>query len=261
MLTSGPLSSSAVGAGIPADSGRFSGVWAVVALTAHCALRSSGQNPSPVAFDIGISDSAVRAAIELAIAAQEAVHTFPATLPGVVVVQEVLRDNAAAFRVYGNGVLDIAVDTSQTDMIAIDFLHEVGHFVDWAALPPPHPAGMATHEANLGVELEAWLQSVVTTDSHRRLISMSTRPHPHYARLADGTLVELVDNTAYVSYLLQIEELFARSYCQHVAVESGDPELLAQLAEQRLNHYPEQWPDDEFLPIRNSMTALLGTIR
>ena len=75
-------------------------------------------------------------------------------------------------------------------------------------------------------------------------------------------MVEYVIQKSYVDYLLESEELWARSYTQFITTKSGNSELREQLNRLRDRparslYYWEQWDDDDFLPVLAEIEAVL----
>lgn len=62
-----------------------------------------------------------------------------------------------------------------------------------------------------------------------------------------------------VNYLLQYDEIWARSYAQYITVRSGDPALLIELG-RRLNpnDYTKQWQADDFEEIGQAIDELFS---
>jgi hypothetical protein len=82
-------------------------------------------------------------------------------------------------------------------------------------------------------------------------------------RRPDGNPTIYLVATAYVTFMLRAQEMWARSYAQYIATRSGDPILRAQLFLERerlagMPYYPEQWDDDDFAPIAEAIDELLN---
>jgi hypothetical protein len=72
----------------------------------------------------------------------------------------------------------------------------------------------------------------------------------------------------HLTYTLQLDELWERSYAQYIVVRSGDAGLRAELDERRQLHgspaVPYLWEDDDFGPVAAEIDRLfrrLGWIR
>lgn len=86
---------------------------------------------------------------------------------------------------------------------------------------------------------------------------MFTAPNAGWIiRLPDGRQVfEPVDRDR-LEYLLNPEEVLARSYSQWIALRSGSSLLRQQLDVRRRSPYPEHWDDDDFEQIAEAFDAL-----
>jgi hypothetical protein len=154
-----------------------------------------------------------------------------------------------------NGDLEITLDSNQSLTPRLDVLHEVGHYIDWAVLPPP---STEMSSIVLPPELHDWLTAVSASNAIREMDRIRTSPTTVSVTLDDGTLVQLVEDTRIAAYALDPWEVFARSYCQWIADRSGDQHLRAELVQALQNHYPEQWRPDDFEPIARAIDNLLG---
>jgi hypothetical protein len=112
-------------------------------------------------------------------------------------------------------------------------VHEVGHLIDLSGLP-----GHDYSSFSLDVpELDDWRDKVVGTNAYRSLRAL-TDP------VVGG-------DPSRALKLSTLEELWARSYAQFVAVRSLSAELLRALDRLRDRprtgvYYPRQWDDDDF---------------
>jgi hypothetical protein len=114
--------------------------------------------------------------------------------------------------------------------------------------------------AALSAEFGDWLTAVGNSDACRELLRIATRPETFVVVLDDGTAVEVFEDPNHAAYTLTAPEVFARSYCQFIATESGHPVLTEELGRALENHYPEQWRPDEFEPIARAVAGLLGGV-
>jgi hypothetical protein len=206
-------------------------------------------------FAVAISDLRLRAAVEEALVARAQVHAISTAAPTVLIETNSLPyAHAAEFRVMRNGTLGIALDPNQSATPCLDVLHEVGHYVDWALLPPPSVMSTAAQPP----ELTNWFAAVSASSAIREMHRIRTNPTTVSVTLGDGTIVQLVEDAAIAEYALDAWEVFARSYCQWIALRSGNARLRAELVRALQNHYPEQWRPDDFEPIARATDDLLG---
>ena len=131
--------------------------------------------------------------------------------------------------------------------------HEIGHFLDHAALGEGEVYG-SDREA-----LAEWRQAVRSSQAMRRLREMSATDFIEVS-FQEATYRYQVDQD-YVQYLMRERECFARSYAQYIATKSKNKSMLAELAEIRgekgdMLHYPNQWDDEDFVPILNALDSL-----
>jgi hypothetical protein len=64
-----------------------------------------------------------------------------------------------------------------------------------------------------------------------------------------------------IDYFTSNHEMFARAYAQYIATKSGNPKMLEQLKERQgvpTNgaRYPDQWDDDDFVPIAQEIEKI-----
>jgi hypothetical protein len=133
-------------------------------------------------------------------------------------------------------------------------VHEVGHLLDFAGIGT---AGRYASESN-HPSLAVWKQAVFRSDAVQRLIHLvgevaSLLPVAESARVFDAR------------EFLEPAELWARSYAQYVALQSGDSNLIAALTAARtpnpaMEYYPTQWSDEDFLPIGGAIEDLFRRI-
>ena len=73
--------------------------------------------------------------------------------------------------------------------------------------------------------------------------------------------VTLYVDRKHVNYLLNTEELFARSFAQYIATRSGDKIMLSQAKSYSNTLYgARQWDDDDFKPIAAEFDAYFKSI-
>lgn len=209
-----------------------------------------------MAIRVTITNVGTRAAVDNAITALQAVHALPAGAPDIDVVERspLPHGYAAMFTPRTDGTFEIAIDPNRSELHGVDFLHEFGHFVDWAILDPP--GGMTS--GTMRAEIAPWADAVVQSEAYAELERIRDAPRGIQVTLADGTVAHVAEEPGLAQYFLQPWELFANSYCQYVIERCGDPELGVELVEALRNHYPQQWESDEFEPIGLALEQLLG---
>jgi hypothetical protein len=119
--------------------------------------------------------------------------------------------------------------------------HEIGHWIDHVGIPG-NPGMNRTHKEPLFTE---WMKAVKESKA-----VTSLKEARDIAR-AGG------QKTKYLDYLLQSNEVWARSYAQWIAVRSGDPVMLKQLAEFKT---AAQWSDKDFAPIAAAIDGIFRAL-
>jgi hypothetical protein len=135
----------------------------------------------------------------------------------------------------------------------IDFTHEVGHFLDHQLI-----GSLGDYASRSGdAVLSGWKTAVEATAAYQRLSDLAEMKRVRVAQPNGGYRYVPVDRI-YARYLLRPQELFARSYAQFIAVESGNTNLINELATLRKTRegairYPAQWADEDFAAIREQL--------
>ena len=154
---------------------------------------------------------------------------------------------------YDFDTLSIGIDPSVPD-VTLSVLHELGHHLDLAVLSDHQMPASASQR------LSGWHNAVVGSHAVSTLFTRFTAPFPI------GTVSIRADPDD-LMYLLEVEELFARSYSQYIAVKSGDTTLINEL---RMSPtlapgvdvlFPEQWEPTDFALIRAAFDELMEVLR
>lgn len=152
----------------------------------------------------------------------------------------------------GGSVYEIALNPSQIPLDAKQTLiHEVGHFLDAAALSVIPGSGWGS--AN-NPELEDWRQATRASEAYRSLQSLIGK----FTAVERGTDDTQAVNQSKAAYYLRTEELFARSYAQWIAVSSQDVELVYwyNVMAEVPSIYSTEWALEDFEPIANALGQL-----
>ncbi len=115
-------------------------------------------------------------------------------------------------------------------------IHEIGHWLDKSG---HNLTGWKTLEG--GDEMKPWLDAVKASQAWKLLEDWQTA------------------NRDYKAYATSAKELWARSYAQFIAEETGSPKLLAQAEVMRTKWGANgglQWTPEDFQPIRSAMRDL-----
>lgn len=163
----------------------------------------------------------------------------------VIPIREVNGGGYHGWYAHGQGNRHIALwrGSNHKEMTAA---HEIGHFIDHLGLPG---RGMSSVNSKA---LDDWRNAVAGTENIQRL----------HAQLLDAPGA---DARRYLSYLLETEEIWARSYAQYIASKSGSATMRAQLNGIRAQHgatidIQSQWADDDFAPVEQAIDRLFTSL-
>ena len=215
----------------------------------------------PVSGALIVKAGSIEKQVREAIAAIDRVHT-DGTLPPLPVKSAVLLDMYGYFQNTASGRSVEIVVSLLNPHVELTMVHEVGHFLDFKGLDP------STQWASVNSPtLAPWREAV---KSSRAVQTLGHLRNPATRTMAvtlwDGSVVEYPVDKSYVGYLLQAEELWARSYSQFIATQSRDPALLRQLEQERERpvsgiYYPKHWADADFQPILAEMQTIFRGLR
>lgn len=125
--------------------------------------------------------------------------------------------------------------------------HEVGHFIDHAAFGQGHNFG-----SEMNTAFDEWRTAVHASSAYNDLKGVEQARG--YMFLGRKQKV----SQEHIEYLMSDKELWARSYAQFIAVETGDATMLSELVAARgLAEPGYQWSDADFEPVRDSIRNLL----
>jgi hypothetical protein len=144
-------------------------------------------------------------------------------------------------------------DFAPTAMLT--FFHEIGHFLDHAALGWPGVFATLAGDSLL----DGWRRAIESTDAVQALRQRSIAGTV-VIETPDGTVEETVGRR-HARYLLAPDELWARSYAQYIAEQSMDTILIRALDLTRPpavigQIYPAQWRAEDFAPVRQAIDTL-----
>ena len=223
--------------------------------------------PAPVSDALEVETSPSDRPLRDALAAIDAVHQ-DGRLPKIPIKRLVLSRgmHGRFLHVIGGRPLEIAVHPASR-YAALTAVHEIGHFLDYAGF-----GDSGEFRSVAGNLLDGWRAAVRNSGAVQRLgrLWRFTAERSQETR-ADGALdvVNYEAEKRYIEYLLQNEELWARSYAQFITVKSAHPALREQMDRLRERpvrrlYYGIQWDDGDFLPILAEIEAVfrqLGWMR
>jgi hypothetical protein len=144
--------------------------------------------------------------------------------------------------------------SSHGDHKELTLAHEIGHFLDHNGIKTGPDGKLSPGFSSLDdSRFDEWRDAVSNSLAVGELRELRDGP----ARL-NGEVVR----KTHVRYLLQTEELWARSYAQHIATRGREPAMLGQLREiqnrrdQAAVYYSSQWDDGDFKPIAKAINRL-----
>lgn len=216
---------------------------------------------TPVSKALITEAGSIEAHVRDAIAAIDHVHT-DGTLPALPVKSAVLLDMYGYFQNTSDGRAVEIVVSLLNSHVELTAVHEIGHFLDFEGLDTP-----ARWASVNSPTLAPWREVVKASRAVQTLGHLSNPATRTMAvTLWDGSVVEYLVDKSYVEYLLQAEELWARSYSQFITAESRSPALLRQLEQERERpasgiYYPKHWDDADFQPIRAEMQTIFRGLR
>lgn len=217
------------------------------AFRAKSATLAEGTAPAgePASRALAVqADGDLGDSVRRALGAVDAVHGAPGELPPIAIARNDDLPLPSRFRSRGARPTGIELrgDNPYAELLTA---HEVGHYLDLAALP-----GAAYQSRVQSMpEMQELLRAIRDTATWRKLI-------------AGYTDARGVEEKASWLYWLLPQELFARAYAQYVAWKSGDRRLLDQLDARLRDENSErvglsQWQFDDWLPIAQAMDRLL----
>ncbi len=143
----------------------------------------------------------------------DAVHTATNLKPVAVEMNPFVQ--GAVFDTYtGTGPYTIYLNPHGSH-VELSLVHEVGHFLEWQCIPK---SGFGQRSFKSDPLFAAWLQAVRESQNVNRLLDLRDAESQESS----------VQKTA--NYLLDEQELWARSYSQYVAVKMLSPVLMQQTA-------------------------------
>ncbi|MBN1461080.1 MAG: hypothetical protein JXA57_16255 [Armatimonadetes bacterium] len=199
------------------------------------------------------------------------VHRIPETMPTIPIETDLSLTGQAAY-FFDSGTHDpVRITLSgRVTLPAVALTHELGHFIDHQGIAGPRfePITIAATDwaalpNDVRHALETWETAVHGSEAYGRLRDLRANPYVSVAGRTEDVSVLV----PFLEYLLETHELFARSYAQYIAHKSVNVrlagELEGMLEDQRneVIYVPEQWEQDDFVPLMEAFDLLLGALR
>lgn len=188
-----------------------------------------------------ITNKAIKDEVEIAIKSIDKVHS-DGVLPKIPILGTGAGKSYGKFWYdYSNNPIKIAI-SKNGDHKALTTLHEVGHFLDSSGIKP------------------RWSSS--SQSGFNRIVFSAKKSNwwsGFYKRVDDFSSAldrRFSFSHKYLNYIRNDKEILARAYAQFIAIESGDPILLAQLRAMQAETFPVQWTDEDFAPIADEFRRL-----
>ncbi len=152
---------------------------------------------------------------------------------------------------------------------ALDLAHETGHWIDQAGILNNSGTSatntMMIQPGKVPDGVKAWRAAIGESAAVQRMRAMRDElKQNRYLVMEDGTKAAV--SVGWFDYATRMDELWARSYAQYIAVRSGDAQLLAELRGEQEKartanlRVPEQWEDDDFEPIARAFDTLFTSL-
>lgn len=217
---------------------------------------------------LGGPRSRLRKAADAALAAIDKIHKMPAGTIQIPATTTRSQKYAGALHLQRNratgGLEPTKIELSHAGTHpALTMAHEMGHFLSATGIGDPgKQIGWAAGSPEYTAAVRAWGVAVQESEAYKGLIALQEGPTTQTITTASGQYRVTVDKR-YVAYLLETDELWARSYAQYITVTSGDATMQAELeddlARQRgsIVKNPKQWESADFEPIRVAIDGVL----
>lgn len=152
---------------------------------------------------------------------------------------------------------------------AMDLAHETGHWIDQAGILNNSGTSatntMMIQPDKVPAGVKAWRAAIGESAAVQQMRAMRDELKANkYLVGQDGT--KLAMSPGWFDYATRMDELWARSYAQYIAVRSGDAQLLEELRGEQEKartanlRVPEQWQDDDFEPIARAFDTLFSQL-
>lgn len=222
---------------------------------------ADGQN---VIINAEVSGGRTGKGVKAARAAIEKVHAAPGDLDPIDVFASSGDSTLGTFSSSGNKAMRMQVST-RGEHPGMTFAHEFGHYFDHQDFGSKGYGGTSDAVVKGDGPLAEWWTKARETKAYKRIKELQNQTEDVEFTLADGRTGKLRASAirSHATYLGSPRETWARSYAQFVAKESGDPDLLKELADlvktggdQTGGFFPSQWDDDDFETVRAAMRGL-----
>lgn len=178
----------------------------------------------------------------------EKVHGLPANISKIPIKELIGQDkNVHGFyRIKDDNSPESIEVSKNTRKPTMTILHEIGHYIDYHALTRLNISSAR--------DLTEWREAIENSNAYKELKSMNQNPDKHKIEIGDYSIKP---DREYTQYLLQYDELFARSYMQYIMTKNGRAKDVGYYTEATL-YEAIQWQPNDFKQIEVAFDALLG---
>jgi hypothetical protein len=140
--------------------------------------------------------------------------------------------------------------TYTEDRIPMTLTHELGHWIDYRGFRGIPGSTPTDYRSPLFA-------------SHSPLFKNFIKIAKNTEKLKEVLIAPLTRKAK--NYLRSNHEIFARAYSQYIAIKSKNPDMIADLRRRQGavvmgKAYPDQWEDDDFVPIYNELETIFKQI-
>ncbi len=202
--------------------------------------------PVSNALDVsGLKNGEMKSQVNLALQTIDKIHS-DGNLPTIPILQTGAGRNYGAFyTTWSESPIKIAI-SPKGDHKALTALHEIGHFLD---------------NSGLGSG-KRWTSQISNQLDNNRIVNIAKKSNwwtgfsERVTKFSNASERMISLSPKYLKYIRGSKEIFARAYAQFIAMESGDPILMAQLRKLQEQAFSTQWSDEDFKPIAEEFRKL-----
>lgn len=163
----------------------------------------------------------------------------------------------AAYRTRADKAVDIQLRRDGKER-RISLVHEVGHWLDHQQL---HATMGAQSDPAVRLASQRVIDTIKVTDQFQYWRDLRAGKRDIIYTRADGSQGSYAPSRAFMDYVMEDEELWARAYTQYIVIRSQQPEMLQELAAYRTRPAGfDQWDEVDFVPVANAIDVLMGAI-
>jgi hypothetical protein len=136
--------------------------------------------------------------------------------------------------------------------------HEIGHFIDYQGMGG---GKWATFDLGKESPLYNWAKAMEKSEAYKTLKEIQKTGM--LTMVENNVLISHPVANNSISYYLDNQELWARSYAQYIAKKSNNPSMLKELYGKQKQKYgiPTQWSDADFLEIEKAIDGVLEAMK